>query len=191
MNRTVFWSIAAMVSIGLGVHSYFSDDYFTDTDLNSSGANAEQVSATFPSAEEAAASSTTAAEAMSEADAFAPVTPDAATIKTGAAKISQLALDAKSDDADQRAAAIDQLALAPRTLAIPVLQGLLSATDEHDRQLVLNALHTLALDQGDADGAIREMLRLTIYDGDDARVADNALIILDSIQQEPDVEEMK
>jgi hypothetical protein len=176
MNRTVFWSVAVMVSIGIGVRSYFDDA--------DPGASVALLPASAPDETAVVPAAAGAAEAVFDTDGLASALSEPAVADAASAdqNIARLAIDAKSDDADKRAAAIEQLALMPRAQAIPLLQGLLSATEEADRQHVLAALRTLALDQGDADGAIRELLRLTIYDGDDADVASSALLILDAIE---------
>lgn len=84
---------------------------------------------------------------------------------------------------DVEARAIDALAFAPRSAAIPVLQKLLNGGTDADRQQALNALHTLALRQGDADGAIRDVLRLSIYDGDDV-LAEGTRSVLEEIERD-------
>ncbi|EEF25245.1 conserved hypothetical protein [Ricinus communis] len=98
-------------------------------------------------------------------------------------RMAQLAAQVRSEDADVRAAALDALARMPKAQAVPILRTLLSATDSEGRQGALDALRTLAVDQGDGDGAIGDVLRLTIYDGDDAATADSAQLLLDTIQQ--------
>ena len=98
--------------------------------------------------------------------------------------LSQLIADANAEDATIRAAAIDALALAPKSRAAPVLQALLSAATREDRELALNSLYTLALNQGDDDGAIRAVFRRTIYDGDDGELAVNAQLALDDLERD-------
>jgi hypothetical protein len=95
----------------------------------------------------------------------------------------KLASAAIGDDARARAAAIDALADAPKAQAVGVLQRVLSDGIEGDRQLALNSLRTLAVNQGDAEGEIRNVLRLTIYDGDDETVASSAQVLLDDIER--------
>lgn len=88
-------------------------------------------------------------------------------------------------DPKTRAAAITALAAAPRSQAIPVLRDVLAVGDpEVDRQLALDSLHVLALEQGDADGKIRKVLREVVYHGDDEAVAKTAQSILEDIESE-------
>lgn len=98
--------------------------------------------------------------------------------------VAKLIADANAEDADTRAAAIDALASAPKSRAAPVLQALLSASAHEDRQLALNSLYRLALNQGDDDGAIRNVFRQTIYDGDDGELAVNAQLALDDLERD-------
>jgi hypothetical protein len=57
---------------------------------------------------------------------------------------------------------------------VPVLRRLLTdAEPQVDRPLALRSLRDLALNQGDADGAIREAVRNAIYRGDDQTKADD------------------
>lgn len=88
------------------------------------------------------------------------------------------------DDPERRAAAIAALAGAPREQAVPALLKVLGSGADLDRQLALNALRTLASDQGDAGGEIRTALRLAIYDGGDEVVAVGAQIALDDVEHE-------
>lgn len=51
-----------------------------------------------------------------------------------------------------------------------------------DRQIALRSLHTLAVQQGDADGRIRDVLRQAIYHGDDEGVSQSAQALLEDIE---------
>jgi hypothetical protein len=95
--------------------------------------------------------------------------------------IAQWLAAASDDDAGTRAAAIAAFAAAPKAQAVPALQKILSGAAEQDRQLALQSLRILVSNQGDADGEIRDVLRLTIYDGDDAGVASSAQTLLEAI----------
>ncbi|HSB95703.1 MAG TPA: hypothetical protein VLC91_04615 [Spongiibacteraceae bacterium] len=97
--------------------------------------------------------------------------------------IDKLAAAAIGDDPRARAAAIDALANQPKSQALPVLQRVLSDGVEDDRQLALNSLRALALNQGDAEGDIRNVLRLTIYDGDNETIAAGAQVLLGDIER--------
>ena len=52
-----------------------------------------------------------------------------------------------------------------------------------DRPLALQSLRDLALNQGDADGAIREAVRNAIYHGDDQTKTDDVQEVLDIIEE--------
>lgn len=98
-------------------------------------------------------------------------------------QVAQLSAEATGDNARDRASAIEALATAPKAQAIPVLQKVLSGTVDEDRQLAVVSLRTLALDQGDAEGLIQNVLRMVIYDGNNnASVTDVAKAALEEIQ---------
>ncbi len=99
------------------------------------------------------------------------------------ATVERLVRDVMADDAGARADAIDALAAAPEAVALPVLQKVLGSGDDIERQLALSSLHVLALRYGDTDGAIRELLRQSIYDGGDEAVASGAQSALDDIER--------
>ena len=99
--------------------------------------------------------------------------------------VMRLAREANGDDPAKRAAAINALGTAPKSLAVPVLQKVLTTSTDGDRQLALSSFRTLALDQGDADGIIRDTIRLTVYDGDEYVVAD-AQAVLEEIEHNLD-----
>jgi hypothetical protein len=106
------------------------------------------------------------------------------TVPSPQKSVAKLIAEANAEDPTTRAAAIDALAAAPKARAAPVLQALLSASASEDRQLALNSLHTLALNQGDDDGAIRSVFRNAIYDGDDGELAVNAQLALDELDRD-------
>jgi len=101
-----------------------------------------------------------------------------------AKKVKQWVMQLSDDDPDTRAAAIDALASAPKSQAFPVLQKVLGNGEDKDRELALDALHTLALREGDDDDDIRTALRLVIYDGDDEIMMSSAQIALDDIEHD-------
>lgn len=91
--------------------------------------------------------------------------------------------DASSDDSKARAAAIVALAGAPKSQAVPVMERILQVGEPQvDRQIALRSLHTLAVQQGDADGRIRDVLRQAIYHGDDEGVSQSAQALLEDIE---------
>jgi hypothetical protein len=105
----------------------------------------------------------------------APVTAD---------KVAGWISDSASGDAARRAAAIQALAEAPRAQALPVLGRILTDGEPSvDRALALQSLRELALNQGDADGAIRDAVRHAIYHGDDLTDKEAVQETLDVIEE--------
>jgi hypothetical protein len=83
---------------------------------------------------------------------------------TAAVPIEQAIIDARSPDPRRRAAAILALAQGPSDRAVPVLRRVLKNGDfASEGQLALASLRTLALNSGDDDGAIRDVLREVTY----------------------------
>ena len=131
-----------------------------------------------PGADDSAVHSTPIA-AKQPIEAAAPV-PVASSPQT----VEQLITDTASGDAAKRAAAITALAEAPRAQALPVLARLLTDGEPLvDRPLALQSLRDLALNQGDADGAVRDAVRHVIYHGDDFTKTDDAQEVLDIIEE--------
>lgn len=116
------------------------------------------------------------ADVTGRIDAATPAPPTVAA--TG-----QLIERAWDTDAAQRAAAIEALGRAPRARALPALERIVKTGEASvDRHVAVSALHQLAMGQGDADGAIRDLLRELIYDGNDEAVTENASAALASIE---------
>jgi hypothetical protein len=98
--------------------------------------------------------------------------------------VAQLIADTTGGDAGKRAAAITALAEAPRASALPVLGRILTDGEPQvDRPLALRSLRDLALNQGDADGAIRDAVRSALYHGDDYTRTDDVQEVLDIIEE--------
>lgn len=123
-------------------------------------------------------------------DASAELEPAVADINdTSAVRTESRAADAiagwarvaNSEDQNERSAAIDALASAPKAQALPLLQKLIGSGTAEDREAALNALRAIARNQGDADNEIQNILRLTIYDGDES-VATSAQLALDDVE---------
>jgi hypothetical protein len=109
-----------------------------------------------------------------------PESKPAAVTKTTAQWIA----DTASGNATTRAAAIAALAEAPRSEALPVLGRILNDGEpEVDRLLALQSLRDLAMNQGDADGAIRDAIRHVIYHGDDLTRTEAVQDALDVIEE--------
>jgi len=121
----------------------------------------------------------TISPAMQPVVAAAPVSA-ARSPKT----VAEWIADTASGDAAKRAAAIAALAEAPREQALPVLGRILTDGEPQiDRPLALRSLRELALNQGDADGAIRDAVRRAIYHGDDFTKVDEVQETLDIIEE--------
>lgn len=128
------------------------------------------------------------AAAAPKAAVSAPTAPAASPTSTSAATstktTAQWIADTSSGDAQARAAAITALAEAPRSEALPVLSRILTHGEPLvDRPLALTSLRELALNQGDADGAIRDAVRHVLYHGDDFTKVDDAQETLDIIEE--------
>jgi hypothetical protein len=109
--------------------------------------------------------------------------PPADDAAADADPVERLIADANGGDAVRRAAAITALAKAPREQAMPVLGRLLANGEPLvDRPLALASLRTLALEQGDADGKIRDAIRAVIYHGDDHTNMNDVQETLDVIE---------
>jgi hypothetical protein len=127
-----------------------------------------------------AATATPLATTLAATPASVPATTPATATKTTAQWIA----DTASGDAATRAAAITALADAPRAEALPVLGRLLTDGEPQvDRVLALRSLRDLALNQGDADGAIRDAIRHAIYHGDDLTKVEDVQEALDVIEE--------
>lgn len=111
---------------------------------------------------------------------------DSAAVSSPAAEVNveRLIADTTSADAAKRAAAIAALGEAPRAQAVPALRRILvSGEPEVDRSLALRTLRDVALNQGDADGAVRDAVRHAIYHGDDFTKTDEVQDVLDVIEE--------
>jgi hypothetical protein len=101
---------------------------------------------------------------------------------TATASIDALAVDASSDDRTKRSSAIIALASAPKAQALPILKRAVDvSSSEGDRQLALRSLYTLAVEQGDDDGRIRDTMRTAIYHSDDEGVSQSAQAYLEDL----------
>jgi hypothetical protein len=97
---------------------------------------------------------------------------------------AQWIADTASGDAKTRATAIEALAEAPRAEALPVLARLLTDGEPQvDRVLALQSIRDLALNQGDADGAVRDAIRRVIYHGDDFSKPQDAQEAIEIIEE--------
>jgi hypothetical protein len=115
--------------------------------------------------------------------ASSPVTPSTTVSPSiTAKKIARWIAQTNDEDPAVRAAAIDALGNAPKSKALPVLLQVMRSGINEDRQLALDSLYTLALQQGDEDDAIRTALRLIIYDGDEEVIISGAQIALEDIE---------
>jgi len=119
------------------------------------------------------------------APASAPVSDQHPALTLKPAKTTtQWISETASADATTRATAITALADAPRAEVMPVLERILTDGEPQvDRVLALRSLRDLALNQGDADGAIRDAIRHAIYHGDDLTRVEDVQEALDVIEE--------
>lgn len=96
--------------------------------------------------------------------------------------VGQWVADAFDTDPSKRAKAITALATAPKSQAVPVLQKVLNMGETADRPLALYSLRTIALQQGDVDGGIRDVFRQAIYDGRYEAITPDAQTALDDVE---------
>ena len=115
------------------------------------------------------------------AAASAPAAP--ASRQIPAATIMELAADAQSSNPAKRAAAIAGLGNAPRAEALPILKNVLTSGEIHvDRPLALRSLRALAQRDGDADGAVRDIVRQSVYHSEAEEFTRAAQAALDDIE---------
>lgn len=109
--------------------------------------------------------------------------PEEPAPRITAEDVSRWIADSQSTDAKTRAAAIEALANAPKSRAVPALNRVLETGEPLvDRQIALQSLYRLALNDGDNAGAIREALRHAIYHSDDEGVTQSAQALLEDIE---------
>ena len=113
----------------------------------------------------------------------AAATDPAPTQAPSAESIAKLVKDATEGDADSRADAIFALASAPAAQAVPVLHGIIVSGDIGNGHLALDSLRTMALNQGDSDGAIRNSVRFAVYHGSSDTITQSAQEILDELEK--------
>jgi HEAT repeat protein len=105
------------------------------------------------------------------------------TRQTTGEDVERWITNTQSNDAKTRAAAIEALANAPKARAIPALERVLeSGEPQVDRQIALRSLHLLALNNGDDNGAIRDVIRHAMYHSDDENVTQSAQAFLEDIE---------
>lgn len=99
--------------------------------------------------------------------------------------ITRWITDTTSLDARTRAAAIAALANAPKEQAAPALKRVLETGEPQvDRQIALRSLYTIAVNDGDQDGMVRDVIRQAIYHSDDEGVTQTAQALLEDIEAE-------
>jgi HEAT repeat protein len=108
---------------------------------------------------------------------------ETSTRQIASADVERWIVDTQSNDAKTRAAAIAALANAPKARAMPALERVLeSGEPQVDRQIALQSLHMLALNDGDENGRIRDAIRHAIYHSDDEGVTQSAQAFLEDIE---------
>lgn len=97
--------------------------------------------------------------------------------------VSRWIADTQSYDAKTRASAIEALANAPTSQAVPALKRVLESGEQQvDRQIALHSLYELALKDGDNTGVIRDAIRHAMYHSDDEGVTQSAQAFLEDIE---------
>jgi len=130
-----------------------------------------------------ARSTETAIVAASKPEESPPPPQPASSRHITSDDVTRWIADTQSIDAKTRAAAISALANAPKAQAIPALERVLeSGEPQVDRQIALQSLHTLALNEGDDNGRIRDIIRHTMYHSDDEGVTQSAQAFLEDIE---------
>jgi len=163
--RPIYWIVAVVLGAGLGAWQLLPGD----------GAPAPPVARAAGTPPSQPSISPVAVKSATIAAPEASATP---------ADVARWLADVNAADAAKRAAAITSLSHAPRTQALPALRRvLLNGEPTVDRPLALNSLRELALDQGDADGGIRQAIREVIYHGDDEALAAGAQDALDVVEE--------
>jgi hypothetical protein len=101
-------------------------------------------------------------------------------------KLAKWTAETDDENAETRASAITALGTGPRPEVIPTLRRILeTGRSESDRQLALQSLRKLALEQGDADGVIRNAVRQVIYHASEETMIGSARQVLDEIESAP------
>jgi hypothetical protein len=108
--------------------------------------------------------------------------PAAVAREITAKTVARWVAETTDEDPAVRSAAIDALSDAPKAKALPALLLVMRSGDDGDRQLAMDSMHTLALEQGDDNDEIRTVLRLVIYDGEEEAMISNAQIALEDIE---------
>ncbi len=95
---------------------------------------------------------------------------------------AELLSAALGQDVAKGEAAVRTLAKMPRERAMPILRQIVTSGEEKRRVLALHSLRTMAQDQGDADGGIRDVIRGAIYHGDNEDVTDQAQSVQNEVE---------
>jgi hypothetical protein len=171
----VFTILIAVTAIGIGAWLAYSRPSRTASAESSNTEPPTSAPEQVPIAYEAGGSTAQAFEAS-----LSSVEPTANVV---AEDVTQWIADARGEDPRRRIAAIIALSRAPKSQAVPVLHRVVDVgPPEPDRQLALRSLHTLAIEQGDADGRIRDTMRYAMYHGDDEAVAQSAQSFLEDLE---------
>jgi hypothetical protein len=166
-------SLAVLGTLGGLAYVHASREDAATTEVPSTAVPAAMESS--PSHVEAAAPAVSKSEQM-------PAQPSS-TRQIASADVERWIVDTRSNDAQVRAAAIAALANAPKAQALPALGRVLeSGEPQVDRQIALQSLHTLALNDGDDNGNIRDVIRHAMYHSDDESVTQSAQALLEDIE---------
>lgn len=187
----VFASLATFGALGSLVYLHASRTSSDPSDPHPLIASGEMAPrASLPSVDGRASPANPSIATVEREDSTASVNPTESTQPTAPDKaapnnVEQWVADSRSDDAKTRAAAIAALAGAPKAQAVPALVYVVeSGEPQVDRQIALLSLRTLAVNDGDSDGAIRDVIRKAMYHTDDDGVMQSAQALLEDIEAE-------
>lgn len=160
--------------------------YFHASRLGADGSDEPTLATTAPKpapAPPVAAQTPVVAETEPQVDAPANTPAAPASPPPPTDDFSRWIAETQSSDAKTRAAAIAALVNVPKERSVPVLERVLeSGEPQVDRQIALRSLHSMALNDGDKDGAIRDVIRQAMYHSDDAAVTQSAQSVLEDIE---------
>jgi hypothetical protein len=127
---------------------------------------------------------TSISQASAQQQAATSYNPSDSLLTPAPDAVAQWIAEAFDTDPAKRQAAIAAMANAQSEQVVPTLQKILITGEPGvDRPLALHSLRSLALQQGDIDGGIRDALRQAIYDGSDAAITHGAQATLEEVEK--------
>jgi hypothetical protein len=186
---TLVWLFALGLGSILGYTYARRDDAATAPPMEAASLSSPTSSSRPPAAPAAPATTVEAASAGAPAAALTETvaaSPPPTVVKEASASKGpsdeQLRADALSPDPEKSESTLNALAKMPKERAIGVLRHVIISGDEKRRVHALHSLRTLAVDQGDSDGAVRGAIRDAIYHGDSEDVTTQAQTVLAEVE---------